>query len=152
MVGMKAKIVFQTTNGNNRAIAERFRKNLVVLGHDVSMHNVYDVLPEELVGADLYVFTAPTHMQRAPRRIRSFLKKLAKSGWEVRYALVATRLPGSKGDHEPRTLDMMASSFTGPGHVRMGGLFIDSKTMKGPLESGWEAKVDAFLADILSRL
>ncbi len=146
---MRVSIVFQSTHGNNRSIANHIRNAMVLLGHDVEAHNVHDVTPQEVAGSDLLVFCAPTHIQRAPRKIRSFLRKLAKNGFYGNFALVATRLPDTPRLPRARTLDMMEESLDGSGGRVVGKLELLSEDMRGPLEEGWEEKLDSFLAGVM---
>ncbi len=146
---MRVSIIYQSTHGNNRLVANHVRNAMTLLGHDVESHNVYDVTPQEVSASDLLVFSAPTHIQRAPRKIRSFLKSLARIGVYGDYALIATRLPDALKLPNARTLDMMEESFEGSGGRIVGKLELISDDMRGPLEEGWEEKVDAFLADII---
>lgn len=146
---MKVRIIYQSTHGNNRMVAKHVRNAMMLMGHDVESYNVHDVTPQEVSDSDLLLFTAPTHIQRAPRKIRSFLRRLAKVGVDGDFALIATRLPDDSKLPRARTLEMMEESFNGSGARMLGGLELISLDMRGPLEEGWEGRVDAFLAGIM---
>ncbi len=148
-MSVRVSIIYQSTHGNNRIIANHVRNAMILLGHDVESHNVHDVTPQEVSESDLLVFCAPTHIQRAPRKIRSFLKKLAKIGVYGDYALIATRLPESPKLPKARALEMMEESFAGSGGKLVGKLELVSEDMRGPLEEGWEDRLDAFFAGVI---
>ncbi len=150
MRGMKAVIVYQTTHGNNREIARHLGRALRAIGHEAECHNVHDILPEEAKGADLYIFSSPTHIGRPPRKIRSFLKSLARVQRDGDYALVATRMPDGKDDRPLRTTEMMKRALS-KGQLRhRGSLEIGCMGLSGPLEEGWEKKLESFLASVLA--
>jgi len=146
---LKVIIIYQTNYGNNRIIGQYAASTLEAWGHEVDLHNVYDITPNEVKGADFYLFCSPTHMGKAPRKIRSFLKAFAKVQKEGKYATIVTGLPISPEKRDGRTEEMLDTILSETFMTDAGSLRINSLNIKGPLEEGWEKKVDAFLETVI---
>ncbi len=143
--------------GNGALVAAEFKKLMDAKGVSVEVHHIREVRPTELAPADLYVFSSPGRMGKPIGGMRRFLKKMTlPSG--TPYAVLTTELaprPDKKTGRMPteeerarwqRVIPIMNEILQGKGLVRI----LDDKVfvvaMKGPLEEGWQQKVEAFVA------
>ncbi|GEM_PF-3239207 len=141
---MRCLIIYQTTFGSNRKIAKLMEETVSQAGHEAELHDVKRVDAEEAAGADLYIFSAPTHIGSAPRRMRSFLRSLARVQREGPYGLLATR---STPDSE--AVESMLQALSGGG-MRCLSYMTVCLDGKDGLEQGWERKVSDFTEGLLS--
>jgi hypothetical protein len=124
-------------------------------GATVDVHHIADVSPKELSPADLYVFSSPGRMGKPIRAMRRFLKDLRlPSG--TRYALLTTEMapqPDKKTGRMPteeeickyqRVRPIMHELLQGKGLVPVGEDKVYVTDIKGPLEEGWQQKIEAF--------
>jgi hypothetical protein len=56
----------------------------------VDLFSVRNVKPNELLQADIYVFSAPTQIGSPARKMKKFLKKINITHAEAKYALITT--------------------------------------------------------------
>jgi menaquinone-dependent protoporphyrinogen IX oxidase len=149
---MRVAIAYQSSYGHNRIIAEHLVRALQSRGHEALAYDVKKSSPADTEGADLFIFSSPTHIGRAPRRMRAFLKGLVENEAGKPYALVCTKLPaGADSSHDILTLESMQDILLG-NMVHLDSLSLDSLKIKGPLREGFEQKLDSFLDDVLSKL
>jgi hypothetical protein len=77
--------------------------------------------------------------------MKKFLKKAQIEGKESKYALMATYM-----DPKTKTLEKMEALLSPKGMTKASdGLKIKVTGMKGPLEEGYEQKLDEFATSIL---
>ena len=141
--------------GNGTHVAEEFRDRMAQRGVDVDIHHIHDVAPREVARADLYVFSSPGRMGRPRGSMRRFLKKLDLPAG-TRYAVLTTegaprpdkktgRLPTeeerARRQHVRPIMDHLLNDH---GMVNVGEDCVYVTGIKGPLEDGWQDKVDRF--------
>ena len=149
---MKVAIAFQSSYGHNKAIADYLCQALESRGHIAASFDVKKSSPAEMAGFDLFLFSSPTHIGRAPRRMRAFLKGTVEKEAGKPYGLICTKLPAGAGpSHETVTLESMQDILRGDMN-HLDSLSLDSLKIKGPLREGFEEKLDKFLDDILSKV
>jgi hypothetical protein len=136
---------------------------MAVKGVEVDIHHIREVRATELSPADVYVFSSPGRFGKPIRGMRRFLKKL-KLPAGTRYAILtteATPKPDKKTGRLPteeelakyqRVRPIMNELLQGKGLVRVAEDKIHVTGLKGPLEDGWEMKVDAFAAALSASL
>ena len=141
--------------GNGARVAEEFKEHLGERGVDVDVHHIREARPKDLPAADLYVFSSPGRMGRPLGSMRRFLKKVTLPEG-TRYALLTTEgapQPDKKTGHVPteeerarwqHVLPIMHEILDQKGLVEIAEDRVFVTGMKGPLEDGWRAKVDAF--------
>jgi menaquinone-dependent protoporphyrinogen IX oxidase len=154
---MKIEYLHASKFGNGAMVAAEFEKLMAVKGVRVDVHHIREVRPTELASADLYLFSSPGRMGKPIRGIRRFLKKVTlPSG--TPYAVLTTELAPKpdkktgrvKTDDESarwqRVIPIMDEILQGKGleKVLEGKVFVTA--LKGPLEDGWQQKVEAFAA------
>ncbi len=131
-------------------------------GHLVNIHHIDSSKPKELPLADLYVFESPARIGKPIGGMRRFLKMVnLPSG--TKYALIATHgeaKPDKKTGKIPspeeqakwnRSIPIMDELLRGKGLIKVADMKVFVVNLKGPLEEGWQRKVEAFVADILSK-
>jgi flavodoxin len=163
MVGvrMKVELYHASKYGNGARVAEEFKRLMAAKGNEVNIHHISDVSPKELPPADLYVFGSPTHFGKAIGSMVRFVKKLAlPSG--TKYAVFATcsaARPDKKTGKMPseeeleklrRTIPMIDEQLKAKGMIKVAemNVFVQPENMKGPLEEGWQERVQAFVSQI----
>lgn len=152
---MKIEYMHASKYGNGATAAEGFKERMATRGATVDVHHIADVNPKELSTADLYVFSSPGRMGKPIRAMRRFLKDLRlPSG--TRYALLTTEMapqPDKKTGRMPteeeickyqRVRPIMHELLQRKGLVSVGEDRVYVTDIKGPLEEGWQQKVEAF--------
>ncbi len=143
--------------GNGAMVAEEFRKRMAARGVAVDVHHIRDARPKEMPPADLYLFSSPGRMGRPIGRMRRFLKKVElPSG--AKYVLLTTEgapRPDKKTGRIPteeeqakwqRVIPVMSEILQEKGLVKVAEGKVLVTGLKGPLEEGWQEKVEAFVA------
>ena len=145
--------------GNGAAVAEEFRKLMAAKGVPVNVHHIRDMKPKEPPAAELYVFSSPGRLGKPIGRMRRFLKKINLPAG-TKYALLTTEgapRPDKKTGRLPteeelarwqRVTPIMNELLQAKGFVKVAEGKILVTGMKGPLEEGWENKVQVFVAQI----
>jgi menaquinone-dependent protoporphyrinogen IX oxidase len=154
---MKIEYLHASKYGNGAMVAAEFQKFMAARGVSVDVHHIREVRPTELAPADLYLFSSPGRMGKPIGGMRRFLKKVTlPSG--TPYAVLTTELapkPDRKTGRMPteqelarwqRVLPMMNEILQGKGLARVLDDRVFVTAMKGPLEDGWQQKVEAFAA------
>ncbi|MEN6561334.1 MAG: hypothetical protein ABFD52_11210 [Acidobacteriota bacterium] len=145
--------------GNGALVAEEFRKRMAARGVTVNVHHVRDAKPKEMPPADLYVFSSPGRMGRPIGRMRRFLKKLRLPAG-TKYAILTTEgapKPEKETGRPPneeelarlqRVIPIMRGLLQGKGLAGVAEGKVMVMGIKGPLEEGWQEKVEAYAARI----
>lgn len=141
--------------GSGVKVAEEFRRRMADKGVVVNVHHIKDVSAKALPPADLYLFSAPARMGRPIGSMRRFLKKLdAPAG--ARCAILTTegapqpdKATGKVPSEEEvakyqKVIPIMSELVKGAGMVEVAASKVLVMAVKGPLEDGWEQKVDDF--------
>lgn len=145
--------------GNGVMVAEEFARQMAARGVAVNVHHIKEMNPKALPPADLYVFSAPGRIGKPIGGMRRFLKNLqAPSG--ARYAILTTEgapRPDKKTGQIPteeeiakyqKVTPIMSELLQGAGLTEVDAEKVYVTGLKGPLEEGWEGKVEAFAARI----
>lgn len=145
--------------GNGALVAEEFRKRMAARGVAVNVHHVRDAKPKEMPPADLYVFSSPGRIGRPIGRMRRFLKKLRLPAG-TKYAILTTEgapRPDKRTGRLPteeelakvqRVIPIMRGILQGKGLAGVAEGKVLVTGIKGPLEEGWQEKVEAYAARI----
>jgi menaquinone-dependent protoporphyrinogen IX oxidase len=152
---MRITYVHASKFGNGALVADEFKQHLAAKGVAVDVHHVREVDPRALPEADLYLFSSPGRMGKPIGSMRRLLKK-ARLGEGARYALLTTEgapKPDKKTGRMPTEEEIarwekvrpsMNEIMQGRGFVEVAEEKIYVTGMKGPLEAGWQRKVDEF--------
>jgi multimeric flavodoxin WrbA len=156
---MKIEYFHASKYGNGAMVAEEFKKQMAARGVTVNVHHIRDARPREMPPADLYLFSSPGRMGKPIGRMRRFLKKVRLSSG-TKYAILTTegapRLDKKTGRmpteeelaKRQRVTPIMNEILQGKGLVNVAEGKILVTGLKGPLEEGWQKKVEAFAARI----
>jgi hypothetical protein len=125
----------------------------------VDVHHIAVVNPKQLPPADLYLFSSPGRMGKPIGGMRRFLKKVGLPAG-TKYAILTTGLapkPDKKTGRLPtgqemakwqRVRPVMNEILQGKGLAEVAEDKVLVTGLKGPLEQGWQQKVEAFAARI----
>jgi flavodoxin len=156
---MKIEYFHASKYGNGAVVAEEFKKDMAARGVEVVVHHIRDVKAKDLPPADLYLFSSPGRMGKPIKAMRSFLKDVRLPAG-TRYALLTTEM-GPKLDKKTgrmpteeeicrfqKVRPIMNDMLQGKGLVAVAEDKVYVEDIQGPLEDGWEQKVEAFAARI----
>jgi len=156
---MKIEYFHASKYGNGAMVAEEFKKQMAAKGVTVNVHHIRDARPKEMPPADLYLFSSPGRMGKPIGGMRRFLKK-AKLPSGAKYAILTTEgapQPDKKTGRMPteeelakwqRIIPIMNEILQEKGLVKVAEGKILVTGLKGPLEEGWQKKVEAFASQI----
>ena len=156
---MRIEYFHASKYGNGLKVAEEFRKRMATKGVTVNVHHVRDARPKELPPADLYLFSSPGRIGRPIGGMRRFLKQVNLPAG-TKYAILTTEgapQPDKKTGRMPteeemarwqRVIPIMNKLLQGKGLVKVAEGKVLVTGLKGPLEEGWQNKVEAFAAQI----
>jgi flavodoxin len=158
---MRIEYYHASKYGNGAMVAEEFKKLMAVKGVTVNVHHIRDARPKELTPADLYVFSSPGRAGRPIGSMRRFLKK-ANLEPGTKYAILTTEgasRPDKKTGKLPTEEEIARWEHVRPimnellqkkgmKKVAEGNVLVTG--MKGPLEEGWQKKVETFAAQVLA--
>lgn len=149
--------------GNGAQVAAHFKERMADEGVDVDVHHIRELKTADLPPADLYVFSSPGRFGKPIRGMRRFLRTVGLPAG-TRYAILTTEAPpklDKKTGRMPteeelakyqRVTPIMNEILQGKGLVKLGEDKVYVKGLRGPLEQGWEMKVDAFAAALCATL
>jgi flavodoxin len=152
---MKIEYFHASKYGNGAMVAEEFKKQMAAKGVTVNVHHIRDARPKEMPPADLYLFSSPGRMGKPIGGMRRFLKK-AKLPSGTKYAILTTEgapQPDKKTGRMPteeeqakwqRVRPIMNEILQQKGLVNVAEGKVLVTGLKGPLEEGWQKKVEAF--------
>jgi menaquinone-dependent protoporphyrinogen IX oxidase len=156
---MRIEYFHASKYGNGAKVAEEFKRLMAARDITVNIHHVREAKPKEMPPADLYLFSSPGRIGKPIGRARRFLKKVnLPSG--TKYALLTTEgapRPDKKTGKMPteeeqakwqRVRPVMNEILKGKGLVSVAEGRILVTGMKGPLEEGWEKKVEEFASQV----
>jgi flavodoxin len=149
---MKIEYYHASKYGNGAKIADEFKKQMAIKGVTVNVHHVREARPKEMPPSDLYLFSSPGRFGKPIGDMHRFLKEVNLPPG-TKYAVMVTELgPDSKkgipAEEETgrcqRVIPIMNQVLQEKGLVKVAEGKILVTGLKGPLEDGWEKKVEAF--------
>ena len=156
---MRIEYLHASKFGNGALVAEEFNKQLAAKGVTVNVHHIREARPDRLPTADLYLFSSPGRMGKPIGGMRRFLKKLRLPAG-TKYAILTTEMapqPDKKTGRIPteeelakwqRVRPIMNEILRDVGLVNIAEDKVHVTGLKGPLEEGWQKKVEAFATRI----
>jgi len=161
---MKIEYFHASKFGNGAAVAEEFKTQMAAKDVDVEVHHIRDAQPSELAPADVYLFSSPGRFGKPIRRMRRFLQALSLPAG-TRYALLTTeaapkenkktgRMPTEEELTQmgQRVRPVMNEILESKGLVEVAEEKLYVTKLKGPLEDGWQGKVEAFATRLRGEL
>jgi len=156
---MKIEYFHASKFGNGAMVANELKKQMDTQGVTVNVHHIGDAKPKELPPAELYLFSSPGRLGKPIGGMRRFLKNLdLPSG--TKYAILTTELapqPDQKTGRMPteeelaryqRIIPTMNELLREKGLAKVAEGRVLVTGLKGPLEQGWQKKVEALVAQI----
>lgn len=157
---MKIEYFHASVYGNGATVAEEFKRWMAAKGVTVEVHHIEDMKKVELSPADLYVFSSPGRFGKPIKGMQRFLKEV-KLPVGTKYALLSTepapqpdkktgKLPSEEeiGKYQ-HVLPIMDELLREKGLVKVAQTKVYVTGLKGPLEAGWQKKVETFTNSIL---
>jgi len=156
---MKIEYFHASKYGNGAMVAEEFKKQMEAKGVAVNVRHIRDARPKKMPPAELYLFSSPGRMGKPRGSVRRFLKK-ARLPSGTKYALLITEgapQPDKKTGRMPteeemakwqRVIPIMNQILQDKGLVKVAEGKIQVTGIKGPLEEGWQKKVETFVSQI----
>ncbi len=138
---MNISIIYESKYGNGKKSMTYLETSLRKKGHSVQLMSVHEVKPKSLPEADLYIFSAPNRIGKIIRSMRKFLEKIEIKNSNTHFILINTCLdPSASID---RGLEQMEEILSKKKISKLSdGLKLKVMTIKGPLESGYEKKLE----------
>ena len=148
---MNINIIYESKYGNGKQAMTYFGDYLKKKGDTVQLMPIHEIKPHLLPESDLYIFSAPNAFGKIVRSMRKFLEKIEIKNPNAHYILVNTCLnPASSQDNG---LEQMEEILREKNITKLSeGLKLRVMAMKGPLESGYEKKLDNLAETIQSSL
>ncbi len=148
IAAMRIEYLHASKYGNGAKVAEEFSKQMVAREVAVAIRHIRDVNPKQMPEADLYLFSSPGRCGRPTWGMRRFLKKVQlPSG--TKYAILTTEMPTPEERAKwRRVIPIMNETLQEKGLVNIAEGTILVTGLKGPLEEGWQTKVEAFASRI----
>jgi hypothetical protein len=157
---MKIEYLHASKYGDGAMVAREFSQQMSARGVTVDVHHIREARPGELPPADLYLFSSPGRFGKPIGGMRRFLKKVELPAG-TKYAILTTEAapkPDRKTGRVPTDEDLVATGqrvrpimneiLRGKGLVEVAEDKVFVTGLKGPLEDGWQRKVEAFAARI----
>jgi hypothetical protein len=161
---MKIEYFHASKFGNGATVAEEFKRQMAAKDVDVEIHHIREARPSELGPADVYLFSSPGRFGKPIRPMRRFLQALSLPAG-TRYALLTTeaaRKVNKKTGRMPteeeliemgqRVRPVMNEILESKGLVEVAEEKLYVTKLKGPLEDGWQEKVEAFASRLRGEL
>jgi len=148
---MNISIIYESKYGNGKQAMTYLESILRKKGYSVQLTSIHEMKPQSLPESDLYIFSAPNAFGKIVRSMRKFLEKIEITNPNARYTLVNTCLnPSSDID---KGLEQMEEILRSKNISRLSeGLKLKVMGIKGPLEAGYETKLDEFAQNIQAAL
>lgn len=148
---MNISIIYESKYGNGKQAMAYLETILKNKGYSVQLMSIHDIKPKLISESDLYIFSAPNALGKIVRSMRKFLEKIEIKNLSAQYILVNTCLnPASSQDKGLEQMD----EILGKKNISKlsDGLKLKVMTIKGPLETGYEKKLDELSKTIQSSL
>jgi flavorubredoxin len=148
---MNISIIYESKYSNGKEAMTYLETILRKKGYSVQLMSVHEVNPHSLPESNLYIFSAPNAFGKIVRSMRKFLDKIEIKNSNAHYILVNTCLdPASSQD---KGLEQMEEILRKKNISKLSeGLKLKVMTIKGPLETGYEKKLDELAQTIQSSL
>jgi flavorubredoxin len=148
---MNISIIYESKYGNGKQAMTYLGNILKKKGYDVQLLSIHELKPHMLPESDLYIFSAPNAFGKIVRSMRKFLEKIEIKNSSAHYLLINTCLnPSSSQD---KGLEQMDEILQTKNISRLSdGVKLKVIAIKGPLEEGYEKKLDEIAEIIHSSL
>jgi hypothetical protein len=154
---MRVEYLHASKFGNGAMVAAEFARLMATRAVEVEVRHIREVDAAALPPADLYVFSSPGRFGKPIGRMRRFLRQVRLPAG-TKYAVLTTEaapkpdtLTGRLPTEEElakwqRVRPIMNEILEDKGLVNVAEDKVFVTGLKGPLEEGWQQKVEAFAA------
>lgn len=145
--------------GNGVKVAEEFQKIMTAKGVVVNIHHVKKTKPNEIPLADMYVFSTPGRFGKPIGDMRGFLKKAQIAPGMICAILTTEMAPKpdkktgkvpTEGSSHQKVRPIMREILQTKGLKEIAEEKVYVLGTKGPLEDGWQNKVESFAKSIMA--
>ena len=148
---MNISIIYESKYGNGKEAMTYLETILRKKGYSVQIMSVHEIKPHSLPESNLYIFSAPNAFGKIVRSMRKFLDKIEIKNSSAHYILVNTCLNPASG--QDKGLEQMEEILqTKQISMLLDGVKLKVMSIKGPLEAGYEKKLDALAETIYSSI
>jgi flavodoxin len=156
---LKVELYHASKYGNGVKVAEEFQGLMTAKGHEVIVHHVCEANAKELPKADLYIFGSPGRIGKPIGKMRRFLRKI-NLPVGTRYIIFSTEgapRPNKKTGEMPseeeiarfqRVQPIMNEMLQQKGLKKVAEMKVFVTGIKGPLEEGWQKKVEDLVEQV----
>jgi len=160
---MKAVVVYDTYYGNTQAVAEAIVQELRTEGHEAELRSVREKYPAPPQG-DLMFLGSPVRWGSVTRKVRKFVNDLDEQVWREKPLVVFTTILLQPENATDAQKESRENYDIAAGHklrelVRAEGLnavedhlWVDVKSLKGPLVEIGVEKTKQFVHDFISTM
>ncbi len=147
--------------GNGARVADEFKRIMETRNTAVEVRHMREARPDLMPRADLYVFSSPGRYGKPIKTARKFVSEVRLPPG-TKYALLTTEIrpkPDRKTGRMPteeemakwqRVRPIMNEVLQALGLVKVAEERIFVMDIKGPLEDGWQTKVEAFANQLVT--
>ena len=145
---MKVCILYDSKFGTGKTCMEHLKSIMDAKGNDVDIYSVKEIEPSSIPEAELYIFSAPTHLGYPSGKMKGFLKKI--DGKEGRkYSVVTTCMAPDK----TQATENMEKILDKKGMKKVTkSLKIKVKGLKGPAEENSKEQLKDLAEEIMEEL
>ncbi len=144
-MSLKYTIIYWSRYGNGKKCVEYVTKKLKSNGGAVQLLTTKQTNPNTIPPADIYIFSAPTEAFQVQVEMKAFMRKI--SGMDgKKYGLINTH-----GMKTRNKLKSMTKLLTKKNMVKIAEVdfnVVDGYQQGNGLPSGWESKLDGFVAKL----
>jgi len=148
---MNISIIYESKYGNGKQAMIYLENILRNKGFSVQLLSIHELKPHSPPESDLYIFSAPNAFGKIVRSMRKFLEKIEIKNSNAHFILVNTCLNPTSG--QDRGLEQMEEILRNKNISMLStGLKLKVMSLKGPLEPGYEKKLEEFAQTIQTAL
>ncbi len=141
-------IIYDTKYGNGKSCMQYLSSILKKDKLDVEIYSVKELEPKLLPEAELYIFSAPTHLGNASGKMKKFIKKINDQKGK-KYSVITTCMVPDK----TRAIENMEKELRDKGMENItSGTKIKVEKYKGPLEENAEKQLKDLAKEIKKKL
>jgi flavorubredoxin len=145
---MKVCILYDSKFGTGKTCMEYLGSIIQDKGNDVDIYSVKEISPNSVPDADLYIFSAPTHLANVSGKMKGFLKKIENKEGK-KYSVITTCMAPDKSS----ATETMEKILNEKGMRRAAGsIKIMVKELKGPAEEYSKEQLKDLAKELMEQL
>lgn len=145
---MKVCILYDSKFGTGKSCMEYLESILTNKGNDVEIYSVKEIAPASIPEADVYVFSAPTHLGNVSGKMKGFLKKIDNKNGK-KYSVITTCMAPDK----TRATETMEQILNEKGMKKAAiSMKIMVKELKGPADEYSKEQLKDLAEELMKEL